>query len=282
MPTCCVCHGYYDTDERIDPLTQERLEPDQCVRCKRSNTRWEEARQGGFGDLWNHTRVQVLIALTPIVTELVLLPYLTVGVLWGGQFRKSELVLAAFSTLLSLVLARLFFSWRFRAREDTLLRSIAPARRPSIFRLVSFMPVLSVLLAMIWVVLVWYSSHLPADQVSKFPGNSITSPGVTILLVYTLLMSLAPSTMLSVARRYADSFDLPQPIFLDLPLMRQVVIQEYFGARPPDIEYRELARTPPGGLSMTISCKRGEKPVTVKLESDQWAHLSSAKESGPY
>ncbi len=281
MPTCCVCHGYYDTDEHINPVTQEQLEPNQCARCRGSNTRWEQARQG-FGDLWNRMPVSALMALTPILTEVILLLYVVARVLWDEQLPKSELVLAMFFTLLSLVLARLCFSWRFRAREDTLLRSIATGRRLSVFRIVSFSPVLAVLLTMIWVVLAWFASRLPADQVSRFPWNGMTAPEVTILLVYTLLTSLTPSIMLSVARRYADSFDLPQPIFLDLPLMRQVVMQEYFGARPLDIEYRELARTPPGGLSMTISCKRGDKTATVKLESDQWAHLLSAKEGGSY
>jgi hypothetical protein len=289
MPTCCVCQGYYDSDKRIDPATRERLEPDQCVRCKRSNTRWEEARHGGFGDLWNRMPVSALMALTPIVAELILLLYMVARALWDEQFRKSELILAMFFTLLSLVFARLCFSWRFRAREDTLLRSIAIGRRLSVFRIVSFSPVLIVPLAMIWVVLAWFASLLPADQVSRFPWNGITAPGVTILLVYTLLTSLTPTVMLSIARRYADSFDLPLPIFLNVPLMRKVVIDEYLAKLGDDtprrgLEYRELKRTPQGGLSVTIMWKveekgdKGEKTIKVTLESDPWARLLSAKE----
>jgi len=322
MPTCCVCHGYYPVRESIEtfrrgersasrakpsppapppnreakalPAPSERIV---CPRCGSDNQNWEKARQGEFGDLLNRMTTRGLLALTPILLEMTIFLFMGAGSLVGIQFRKSEIMLAMFTTILSIVLAWLCFAWRFRAREDFWLRSIAPTKRSNIFRILSLAPVVGALVTMVWVMLYYASGYLSADEASKFPWSSISSTRMILFILYILLGSVTPYAMLATARRYADSFDLPQPIFLDLPLMRQVAVKEYFARSqgddqvPATLDGREISRTPQGGLSMTLIWKleetdekgsKKEKTARVKLECDQWAHVLSAKEGGPY
>ena len=318
MPTCCVCHGYYPGRESIETFRRgERsaskarpspptLPPNggakalpapsdgiKCPRCGSDNQNWEKARGGEFGDLLNRMTARGLLALTPILLEVTIFLFMGVGSLVGLEFRKSEILFAMFATILSVALAWLCFAWRFRVREDFWLRSIAPTQRSNIFRIMSLAPVFGVLITMIWVMLYYVTGYLSTDEAAQFPWSSISSTRMILFILYILLGSLTPYVMLATARRYVDSFDLPQPIFLDLPLMRQVAIKEYFTKSqgddqvPATLDSREISRTPQGGLSMTLIWKleetdeRGykkEKAARVKLECDRWAHLLRAEE----
>jgi hypothetical protein len=310
MPTCCVCHGYYPICESVEtfrperrPASESKFSPPpalplnreakalpapseriECPRCGSDNQNWEKARRGEFGDLLNRMTTRGLLALTPILLEVTIFLFMGAGSLVGLEFRKSEILFAMFTTILSIVLAWLCFARRFRAREDFWLRSVAPAMPFNIFRIVPWAPVVSVVVTMIWVMLYYAAGYLSADEAAQFPWSSISSTRMILFILYILLGSLAPYVMLATARRYVDSFDLPQPIFLNLPLMRQVVINEYFARLPEDnsvpttLDSREISRTPQGDLSMTISWKGGDKTIKVYLRCNPWAHLLEAKE----
>ena len=323
MPTCCVCRGYYPVRESTEtfrtearPASETKLSPPpasrpngevkalpvpsesiECPRCGSDNKNWEKARQGGFWDLLNRMPVRGLLALTSILLEVAILLFMGIGPLLGIQFRKSEILFVVFTTIFSMALAWLCFAWRFRAREDFWLRSIAPTQRSNVFRIMSWAPIFGLLIAMIWIMLYYATGYLSTDEAAQFPWSGISSTRMILFILYILLGSLTPYVMLATGRRYVESFDLPQPIFLSLPLMRQVAVNEYFAKSqgdaqvPATLDSREISRTPQGGLSMTLLWKleetdeRGykkEKAARVKLECDQWAHVLSAKEGGPY
>jgi hypothetical protein len=308
MPTCCVCHGYYPDRESVEtfrrgersaskakssppppppngeakalPAPSEKIE---CPRCGSDNQNWEKARRGEFGDLLNRMTTRGLLALTPILLEVTIFLFMGAGLLVGLEFRKSEILLAMFMTILSIVLAWLCFAWRFRAREDFFLRSIAPAKRSNTFRILSLAPVVGVLVTMIWVVLYYVAGYLSADKVAQFPWSSISSPRMILFILYILLGSVTPYAMLATARRYVDSFDLPQPIFLNVPLMCTIMTGEYIGkpwntVKQLDIEYREITRTPDGGLATLVNWQIGDRIRKSRIECDKWARLLSAKE----
>jgi hypothetical protein len=225
-----------------------------------------------------------LLALTPILLEVTIFLFMGAGSLVGLEFRKSEILLAMFTTILSIVLAWLCFARRFRAREDFWLRSVAPAMPFNIFRIVPWSPVVSVVVTMIWVMLYYIAGYLSADEAAQFPWSSISSTRMILFILYILLGSLAPYVMLATARRYVDSFDLPQPIFLNVPLMCTIVTGEYIGKpwntiKQLDIEYREITRTPLGGLATLVNWQIGDRIRKFRIECDQWARLLSAKEA---
>jgi len=319
MPTCCVCHGYYPVRESTEtfrpearpasetklssppasrlegevkalPAPSERIE---CPRCGSDNKNWEKARQGGFWDMLNRMPARVLLALTPILLEVAIFLFMGIGPLVGMEFRKSEILFVMSATILTMALAWLCFAWRFRAREDFWLRSIAPTQRSNVFRIMSWAPIFGVLVTMIWVLLYYATGYLSADKVAQFPWSGISSTRMILFILYIILGSLAPYVMLATARRYVESFDLPQPIFLNLPQMRQVAVNEYFAKSqgdaqvPATLSSREISRTPQGGLSMILNWKveeadekgyKQEKAARVKLESDRWARLLRAEE----
>ena len=275
MPTCCVCQGYY-------PGPESGQVPE-CTRCGADNARWEEAHHTRFQDFIGKVGWYLLIPLTVILGELFFVPAFMFS---GGQFRPLAFVLALALSGLSLAFIGACYVIRFRVREEALLKSVIATERWSRIELLKLAPAI-VLLAALFVLLLiaLAASVFRSGNVFESLWHDITQPGpeVAVLYLYVFLASWVFPTALFVTRRYVGSLDLPQPIFLNLPLMREVILREYFGkprgsSLPADIEWRGIKRTQQGGLIMTLRQKAGDKIIQVELESDRWARLLRAEE----
>jgi len=301
MPTCCVCQGHYEK-----PESGERPK---CTRCGADNTSWEQVRGRKFGDFIDTSGVflsfPVIALFLPILLALIAI------IVQREQLQSYGAILV--TSLIIVMSVDALITWacytvRFRIREDALFRKVAATKRPSSETLVVSVPVAALLVALIlslvlgWIVslilnvlMAWLVAPLLGILSASLPLlSNVTLPlEMVVFLVYIFLFpSLFFSTMLFLMKRYVGSFDLPCPIFLDVPRMRTVVIDEYLAKLGDDtprrgLEYRELKRTSQGGLSVTIMWKveekgdkgeKKEKTIKVTLESDPWARLLSAKE----
>ncbi len=295
MATCCVCKNYYD------PATLETSNVYECPRCHSDNTLWEEVQRRSFltilGDMGGLLYVPVII----VVAQMLVAPYFGFN---EGKLQRFAFLVLILSSATSTLIMVICYALRFRIREYALLRGVSTSRRPSPLAMMLVVPLAAILLALGAIVgqemLGKALDDLPVGPRevlrSLYTNLARPTPDVETILAYVSLSGLVFSTSLLVIKRYGQSLDLPQPIFITVPLMREVAIKDYFdkpgaGLVPKEIECRELGRTPKGGLTMTVSWKAGEKTTkdptgqekresdirNIKLECDRWARLVSAK-----
>jgi hypothetical protein len=274
MPTCCVCQGYY-------PSSKSGQIPE-CTRCGTDNARWEEAHHMGFHDFIGKVGWYLLIPLIVILVELFFVPAFMFS---GGQFRPFAFVLALVLSGLSLGLIGACYVIRFRVREEALLKSVVTERWSRI-GLLKLAPAIVLSTAVVVLLLIALAASVfRSGNVFEWLWYNIMMPGpeLAALYLYVFLASWVFPTALFVTRRYVGSLDLPQPIYLNLPLMREVIMREYVGkprgsSLPADLEWRGIKRTARGGLIMTLRQKAADKIIQVEVESDRWARLLRAEE----
>ncbi len=274
MPTCCVCQGYYpDPDSGV---------PD-CTRCGADNTGWEKAHHEKFRDFIGKVHWYLLIPLAVILLELFFAPAFMFS---DGQFRPIAFVLALALSAFSLALIGVCYAIRFRLREEALLKSVIVAKRRTLVELLWFAPAIVSLAALVILLLIALAASVfRSGNVFESLWYDIIMPGpeMKVVYLYVFLASWIFPTAIFVTRRYVGSLDLPLPIFLNLPLMREMTLREYLGkprgsSLPMDAEWRGIKRTAQGGLVVILRRKVDDKIIQVELESDRWARLLRAEE----